>query len=51
VRVRRSLNPPQSADDFGVNSPLKVGCLIAGIVADADSVDEMDLLRHGAMDV
>ena len=34
-----------------MNAPLKVGCLIAGIVAGADSAGEMDLLRHGAMDV
>ena len=35
----------------GVNAPLKVGCLIAGMAAGADSVDDMGLLRHGAMDV
>ena len=28
---------------------LKVGCLVAGMAADADSIDYMDLLRHGAM--
>jgi hypothetical protein len=26
-----------------------VGCLAAGIIAGADSIDDMDLLRHGAM--
>ena len=35
----------------GVNAPLKVGCLIAGMAAGADSVDDMGLLRHGAMGV
>jgi hypothetical protein len=35
----------------GVNAPLKVGCLVAGMAAGADSVDDMGLLRHGAMDV
>jgi hypothetical protein len=35
----------------GVNAPVKVGCLVAGMAAGADSVDDMGLLRHGAMDV
>ena len=35
--------------DCGVNAPLKVGCLIAGMAAGADCIDDMDLLRHGAM--
>ena len=35
----------------GVNGHLKVPCLVAGIAAGADSVDDMDLLRHGAMSV
>ena len=33
----------------GVNAPLKVACLAAGMAAGADSIDDMDLLRHGAM--
>jgi hypothetical protein len=33
----------------GVNPQLKVGCLVAGMVAGADSIDDMGLLRHGAM--
>jgi hypothetical protein len=33
----------------GVNAPLKVPCLIAGMAASADSIDDMDVLRHGAM--
>src|SRR5450755_674118 len=33
----------------GVNAHLKVSCLVAGMVAGADSIDDMDLLRHGAM--
>jgi hypothetical protein len=33
----------------GVNAPLKVPCLVAGMIAGADSIDDMDLLRHGAM--
>jgi hypothetical protein len=31
------------------NAHLKVPCLVAGMVAGADSIDDMDLLRHGAM--
>jgi len=33
----------------GVNAHLKTGCLVAGMAAGADSIDDMDLLRHGAM--
>ena len=35
----------------GVNASLKVGCLVAGMVAGADSIDDLGLLRHGAMPV
>src|SRR5258708_5418616 len=31
------------------NADLKIGCLVAGMAAGADSIDDMDLLRHGAM--
>ena len=34
----------------GVNAHLKVGALIAGMVAGADSIDDMDLLTRGGMD-
>src|SRR5450631_526791 len=40
VRIARSC---------GVNARLKVPCLAAGMIAGADSIDDMDLLRHGAM--
>src|SRR2546423_9928324 len=33
----------------GVYPEVKVGCLVAGLAAGADSIDDMDLLRHGAM--
>jgi DDE family transposase len=33
----------------GVNAHLKIPCLVAGMVAGAGSIDDMDLLRHGAM--
>jgi hypothetical protein len=33
----------------GVNAPVKIACLAAGMAAGADSIDDLDLLRHGAM--
>jgi hypothetical protein len=33
----------------GVNAHLKVPCLAAGMIGGADSIDDLDLLRHGAM--
>jgi hypothetical protein len=33
----------------GVYAELKVPCLVAGMAAGADSIEDMDLLRHGAM--
>jgi hypothetical protein len=36
--------------DKGANAGAKVSCLVAGMVAGADSIDDMALLRHGAMD-
>jgi hypothetical protein len=33
----------------GVNAAVKVPALVAGMVAGADSIDDMDLLRHGGM--
>ena len=35
----------------GVNAQVKVGCLVAGMAAGADSIEDLDLLRHGAMPV
>ena len=35
----------------GVAAQVKVPCLAAGMIAGADSIDDMDLLRHGAMAV
>ena len=45
--VRRNV---QVAGGAGVNADLKAGCLVAGMAAGADSIDDMDVLRHGAMD-
>ena len=39
------------AERCGVNPHLKVGCLVAGMIGGADSIDDMGLLRHGAMPV
>ncbi len=33
----------------GVNAPVKVACVVAGMIAGADSIDDLDVLRHGAM--
>ena len=33
----------------GVNPAVKAGCLVAGMAAGADSIDDLDLLWHGAM--
>lgn len=35
--------------ECGVNAHLKVPALVAGMAAGADPIDDMDLLRHGAM--
>ena len=40
----------QPGGECGVNAHLKVPCLVAGMAAGADSIDDMDVLRHGAMD-
>jgi hypothetical protein len=32
-----------------VNAQVKVGCLVAGMIGGADSIDDLGLLRHGAM--
>jgi hypothetical protein len=37
------------ASRAGVNAHLKIPCLVAGMAAGADSIDDMDVLRHGAM--
>jgi hypothetical protein len=34
----------------GVNADLKVACLVAGMAAGADSIDDLYVLRYGAMD-
>jgi hypothetical protein len=33
----------------GVSAPTQVGCLVAGMSADADPVDDMYVLRHAAV--
>ena len=33
----------------GANADMKVASLVAGMVASADSIDDMRLLRHGGM--
>lgn len=36
--------------DKGANAGAKISSIVAGMVAGADSIDDMDLLRHGGMD-
>lgn len=33
----------------GVFAEVKVGCVVAGMAAGGDSIDDMDLIRHGAL--
>src|SRR5660397_113360 len=56
LRLARSAGLYELADehlsvptDKGANSGLKVASLVAGMVAGADSIDDMALLRHGGM--
>ena len=37
------------AGPCAANTDLKVGCLVAGMAGGADSIDDLDVLRHGAM--
>jgi hypothetical protein len=37
------------AGECGANAEAKIGCLVAGMAAGADSIDDLDVLRHGAM--
>jgi hypothetical protein len=39
----------QVAAEVGANPGVKVGCLVAGMIAGADGMEGMDLLRHGAI--
>ena len=45
--VAEHVSVPGSA---GANADLKIGSLVAGMVAGADSIEDMDLVRHGGMD-
>ena len=38
------------AGRLGVNATAKVSSIVGGMVAGADSIDDLDLLRHGAME-
>jgi hypothetical protein len=37
------------AGPCGANAGAKIGCLVAGMAAGADYMDDMDVLRHGAI--
>jgi hypothetical protein len=34
---------------LGANTPTKIGCVVAGMIAGADAIDDLDLLRCGGM--
>jgi hypothetical protein len=34
---------------LGVNAPKKIASIVAGMLAGADSIDDLDVLRHGGM--
>ncbi|GAA1011424.1 transposase [Acrocarpospora pleiomorpha] len=38
------------ADRLGVNAPAKLASIVAGMACGADSIDDLDMLRHGGMD-
>ncbi|MFJ2033151.1 hypothetical protein [Streptosporangium sp. NPDC087985] len=38
------------ADRLGVNAAAKIGSILAGLAAGADSIADLDALRHGGMD-
>ena len=44
--AQRHLSVPT---DRGANTGLKVACLVAGMIAGADTIDDMALLPHGGM--
>lgn len=48
--VGERLHLPASKDGVGAFPAAKVAVLVAGMAAGADSIDDMDRLRHGAMD-
>src|SRR5690606_40699529 len=33
----------------GVNAPFKISSIVAGMAAGADSIDDLDVIRHGGM--
>jgi hypothetical protein len=45
-----SLSGVRPAGPCGANAATKAACLVAGMAAGADSIDDMNLLRDGAME-
>jgi hypothetical protein len=37
------------AHPCGVNAPVKIGSIVAGMAAGADSIEDLDVIRHGGM--
>ncbi|MEO3862935.1 IS1380 family transposase [Acrocarpospora sp. B8E8] len=38
------------ANPLGANAPAKIGSIVAGMATGADSIEDLDALRHGGMD-
>jgi hypothetical protein len=37
------------AGPLGANTPHKIGCVVAGMIAGADSIDDLDVLRQAGL--
>jgi hypothetical protein len=49
--VRDRVHLDRAANGAGTNADAKVMSLLAGMLTGADSIDDMDVLRHGATDI
>lgn len=47
--AQQKITVSNTGADKGANPGAKIASLVAGMVAGADSIDDMDLLRHGGM--
>ena len=45
----RRVRLPKAAGSAGANPGAKIGSIVAGMVAGADSIDDVGLIRHGAL--
>jgi hypothetical protein len=45
----RRVRLPEAAGSAGANPGAKIGSIVAGMVAGADSIDDVEVIRHGAL--